>query len=135
MLLTQATEATVTGRDSNVTVIIPVAGDDHAPQLDEDSYDLKIVQVGDQWTLEPDTTFTATDEDKLVENKCDFTLLQFVQNFELTNTTETTTKIKLIDNFDLDSMPSSGQISIFIEVNTFRFYLFCISNSDVDLGC
>ena len=98
-------------------MIIPVAGDDHAPELDQDTYDVKIVENGGKWSLDPEITFIASDEDKLVENKCTFELLQFVPAFELTGKTETTAKLKLVDDFNLDSLPSAGQISIFIEVN------------------
>ena len=63
-----------------MTVIIPVAGDDHAPQLDKAAYEVNIVSDGSNgWTLDPaNLIISAADEDMLVENRCNFLLVDIL---------------------------------------------------------
>ena len=67
----QATEESQAQRSSQVVVNIPVAGDDHQPQL-QDFYQAEVLGDG---SLSGNTTFTATDEDVLIPNNCSFKLI------------------------------------------------------------
>ena len=58
-------------RSSQVVVNIPVAGDQHQPQL-QDFYQADILSNG---SLSGNTTFTATDDDVLIANNVNFKLI------------------------------------------------------------
>ena len=75
LLPIKATEETPNAYFSEAVVIVPLAGDDHNPQLDKERYETKIIENGNGWTLSPSIDVTATDDDKLIENKCNFELI------------------------------------------------------------
>ena len=105
---------------SDVDVIIPLAGDDHDPELDSVIYKSNVVGEEDNWTLEQNIIITATDEDKLVENNCLFKLLpeDVSSIFEITKSSPTTASISLSDSFTYDKLPEdSTQVTFFVEVS------------------
>ena len=67
----QATEQSLAERSSQVVVNIPVSGDDHQPRL-QDFYQAEVLADG---SLSGNTTFTATDDDVLIPNDCNFRLI------------------------------------------------------------
>ena len=93
-------------------VNIPVAGDDHQPQL-QDFYQAEVLGDG---SLSGNTTFTATDEDVLLPNNCSFKLIPDSYGFDLEKLTENSVELKLGDDFDPNSLPSEGKVSFTVEV-------------------
>ena len=68
----KATEDSLAQRSSQVVVNIPVSGDDHQPHL-QDFYEADVLS---DWSgLSGNTTFTATDDDVLIPNNCNFRLI------------------------------------------------------------
>ena len=106
-----------------------MSGDDHQPRL-QDFYQAEV--LADE-SLSGDTTFTATDDDVLIQNDCTFRLIpggdknlifhNFTNliysdsyGFDLEKLTENSAKLKLGADFDLNSLPSEGKVSFIVEV-------------------
>ena len=106
-----------------------MSGDDHQPRL-QDFYQAEVLADG---SLSGDTTFTATDDDVLIQNDCTFRLIpggdenlifhNFTNliysdsyGFDLEKLAENSVNLKFGPDFDLDSLPSEGKVSFIVEV-------------------
>ena len=120
-IVIKATEVSERERYSFAYIVIPVAGDDHNPTMN-DEYSSQIIKVSGDYSLDPPIGLIVEDEDPFpVDAEYNFILSEsdWKSFFDVKKDASDNTKAEIIltDSFDLDKLPpAAGQISFYVEV-------------------
>lgn len=149
-IVVKATEDSDIKRSSSAYIVIPVAGDDHNPTMEE-QYSSTIIEDTGDFSLSPPIELVVTDEDTFpVDADYSFTLKGdqlnlfayvlffilgegkefFVVNKDASDNSKATIDLNK-DSFDsIDALPEAGQLSFFVEVFSFNQLM-----NYIDLQC